>query len=52
MTESDSAGMTHEVHREDHFLFSCCRSLGFWRRVYLQVDADVSEKHSVSIFRV
>jgi hypothetical protein len=31
---------------------SCCyRSLGFWRHLYLQVDADVSEKHAVSIFR-
>jgi hypothetical protein len=25
--------------------------LGLWRDVYLQVDADVSEKHTVSIFR-
>jgi hypothetical protein len=24
----------------------CCRSLGFWRRVDLQVDADVSEKRA------
>jgi hypothetical protein len=28
-----------------------CWSLGFWRRVDLQVDAYVSEKHAVSIFR-
>jgi hypothetical protein len=32
-------------------LVSRCRSLGFWCRVDLQVDADVSEKHAVSIFR-
>jgi hypothetical protein len=29
----------------------CCRNLGFWHRVDLQVDADVWEKHAVSIFR-
>jgi hypothetical protein len=28
-----------------------CWSLGFWRRVDLQVDDYVSEKHAVSIFR-
>jgi hypothetical protein len=32
-------------------LSCCCRSLGFLCHVYLQVDADVSEKHAVSIFR-
>jgi hypothetical protein len=32
------------------FITCCCRGLWFWRRVYLQVDTDVSEKH-VSIFR-
>jgi hypothetical protein len=32
-------------------LSCCCRSLGFCRRVYLQVVADVSAKHAVSIFR-
>jgi hypothetical protein len=29
----------------------CC-SAGLWRRVDLQVDTNVSEKHTVSIFRV
>jgi hypothetical protein len=29
----------------------CCWTLGFWRRVDLQVDADVSETHTASIFR-
>jgi hypothetical protein len=32
-------------------LSCCCRGLGFWCHMYLQVDADVSEKHAVSIFR-
>jgi hypothetical protein len=30
----------------------CCRSLGFWRRVDLKVNAEVSEKHAVSMFEV
>jgi hypothetical protein len=32
-------------------LSCCCRGLGFWRSVYLHVDAHVSEKQSFSIIR-
>jgi hypothetical protein len=41
----------HSVNREINCCCCCCRSLGFWHRVDLQVNADVSEKHAVSIFR-
>jgi hypothetical protein len=33
-------------------LVVCCTGLGFWCSMYMQIDDDVSEKHSVVIFRV
>jgi hypothetical protein len=38
-----------KIHSKE--IWKCCLSLGFWRRIHLQVDADFSEKHAIFAFR-